>query len=163
MGLNDSARAARSGRRHRLHDPNQLLLRQRSHGGFFHALKVGLAHQRRWAGRGTAWSNVLAYIESCCNLQRIHSALGYRTPEQAEKARELTSVSTKPEDNRSCRWSAPRFDRTGGATVSDRLAGQAGCHGVFVRTIALSTPSRRRLQAIRATFLGAVAGSVGNG
>jgi len=51
-------------------------------------------------------------------------------------------------------WSAPRFDRTHGATVSDRLAGQAGCHGVFVRTIALRMPSRRRMQAIRATFLG---------
>ena len=39
-------------------------------------------------------------------------------------------------------------------TLSDRLAGQAGSHGVLVRTMALRMPSRRRMQAMMATFLG---------
>jgi len=40
-------------------------------------------------------------------------------------------------------WSGPQFDRTRGATVSDRLASQAGRHGVLVRTMALRMLSRR--------------------
>ena len=52
---------------------------------FFHTLKVELVHQRRWATRDEARRDLFAYMEGCYNRQRIHSALGYRTPEQAER------------------------------------------------------------------------------
>ncbi|GJE12086.1 IS3 family transposase ISMdi5 [Methylobacterium longum] len=48
---------------------------------FFHTLKVELAHQRRWATRDEAQRDLFAYIEGYYNRQRIHSALGYLTPE----------------------------------------------------------------------------------
>lgn len=51
---------------------------------FFHTLKVELAHQRRWTTREQARRDLFAYIEGYYNQRRIHSALGYRTPEQAE-------------------------------------------------------------------------------
>ena len=66
----------------------------RSHGvmsaqltgeSFFHTLKVELVHQRRWATRDEARRDVFATIEGYYNRQRIHSALGYITPEQAER------------------------------------------------------------------------------
>lgn len=53
---------------------------------FFHTLKGELAHQRRWATRDEARRDVFAYVETYYNRQRIHSALGYRTPEQMERA-----------------------------------------------------------------------------
>lgn len=53
---------------------------------FFHTLKVELAHQRRWATRDEARRDVFAYVETYYNRQRIHSSLGYRTPEQMERA-----------------------------------------------------------------------------
>lgn len=52
---------------------------------FFHTLKVELVHQRRWATREQARRDLFAYIESYYNRRRIHSALGYTTPEQAEQ------------------------------------------------------------------------------
>ncbi|KQP26510.1 transposase [Methylobacterium sp. Leaf100] len=52
---------------------------------FFHTLKVELVHQRRWATRDEARRDLFAYIEGYDNRQRIHSALGYSTPEQAER------------------------------------------------------------------------------
>lgn len=52
---------------------------------FFHTLKVELAHQRRWATREDARRDLFAYIEGYYNRRRIHSALGYKTPEQAEE------------------------------------------------------------------------------
>src|ERR687889_250618 len=52
---------------------------------FFHTLKVELVHQRRWATRDEARRDLFAYIEGYSNRQRIHSALGYLTPEQAER------------------------------------------------------------------------------
>ncbi|KQO66674.1 hypothetical protein ASF22_20400 [Methylobacterium sp. Leaf87] len=48
-------------------------------------LKVGLVHQRRWATRDEARRDLSAYIEGYYNRQHIHSALGYITPEQAER------------------------------------------------------------------------------
>lgn len=53
---------------------------------FFHTLKVELVHQRRWATREEAKRDVFAYVEGYYNRQRLHSALGYRTPEQMERA-----------------------------------------------------------------------------
>ena len=52
---------------------------------FFHTLKVELVHQRRWTTRDEARRDLFAYIEGYYNRQRIHSALGYITPEQAER------------------------------------------------------------------------------
>ncbi len=52
---------------------------------FFHTLKVELVHQRRWATREDARRDLFAYIEGYYNRRRIHSALGYRTPEQAKR------------------------------------------------------------------------------
>jgi putative transposase len=52
---------------------------------FFHTLKVELVHQQRWTTREEAKRGLFAYIESYYNRQRIHSALGYITPEQAER------------------------------------------------------------------------------
>jgi putative transposase len=51
----------------------------------FHTLKVELVHQRRWPTREDARSDLFAYVEGYCNRRRIHSALGYKTPEQAER------------------------------------------------------------------------------
>ena len=53
---------------------------------FFHMLKVELAHQCRWATRSEARRDVFSYVEPYYNRQRIHSALGYRIPEQRERA-----------------------------------------------------------------------------
>ncbi|MGE7415093.1 IS3 family transposase [Methylobacterium tarhaniae] len=52
---------------------------------FFHTLKVELVHQRQWATRDDARRDLFAYIEGYYNRQRLHSALGYITPEQAER------------------------------------------------------------------------------
>ena len=52
---------------------------------FFHTLKVELVHQRRWPTREHARRDLFAYIEGYYNRQRIHSALRYKTPEQAEQ------------------------------------------------------------------------------
>ena len=52
---------------------------------FFHTLKVELVHQRRWATRDHARRDLFGYIEGYYNRARIHSALGYLTPEQAEQ------------------------------------------------------------------------------
>jgi putative transposase len=57
---------------------------------FFHTLKVELVHQRRWATRDEARCDLFAYIEGYYNRQRIHSALGYLTPEQAERTTSST-------------------------------------------------------------------------
>jgi putative transposase len=52
---------------------------------FFHTLKVELVHQGRFASREEARRELFAYLEGYYNRQRLHSALGYRTPEQAER------------------------------------------------------------------------------
>ena len=52
---------------------------------FFHTLKVELVHQRRWTIRTLARRELFAYIEGYYNRRRIHSAIGYRAPEQAER------------------------------------------------------------------------------
>ena len=52
---------------------------------FFHTLKVELAHQCRWATQADARHALLGYIEGYYNQHRMHSALGYLTPEPAEQ------------------------------------------------------------------------------
>ena len=61
---------------------------------FFHTLKVELVHPRQWATRDQARRDLFAYIEGCYNQHRIHSALGYITPEQAN-GKQANPVSTK--------------------------------------------------------------------
>lgn len=51
---------------------------------FFHTLKVELVHQRRWATRDEARRDLFSYVEGYYNRARMHSALGYLTPEEAE-------------------------------------------------------------------------------
>ena len=47
---------------------------------FFATLKTELVHHREY----TARRDLFAYIEGYYNRVRIHSAIGYITPEQAE-------------------------------------------------------------------------------
>jgi putative transposase len=51
---------------------------------FFGTLKTELVHQRDYPDRDAARRDLFAYIEGYYNRQRIHSAIGYITPEQAE-------------------------------------------------------------------------------
>ena len=51
---------------------------------FFHTLKAELVHHAAYATREAAKRDLFAYIEGYYNRQRLHSALGYLTPEQAE-------------------------------------------------------------------------------
>ena len=52
---------------------------------FFHTLKVERVHQQKWATREEANRDLFASIEDDFNRARLHSSLGYRTPEQAER------------------------------------------------------------------------------
>jgi putative transposase len=52
---------------------------------FFHTLKVELVHQRRWTTRDEARRDLFSYVEGYYNRHRMHSALGYLSPEQAER------------------------------------------------------------------------------
>ena len=51
---------------------------------WFHTLKTELVHHTAYATREAAKRDFFAYIETYYNRQRLHSALGYRTPEHAE-------------------------------------------------------------------------------
>lgn len=52
---------------------------------FFSSLKQELTHHERFVDRDQARSKVFDYIEVFYNRQRLHSALGYQSPEQFEK------------------------------------------------------------------------------
>jgi transposase InsO family protein len=52
---------------------------------FFHTLKTELVHHRTYATRDDAKRDLFAYVEGFYNRQRLHSALDYRTPDQAER------------------------------------------------------------------------------
>ena len=51
---------------------------------FFGTLKTELVHHRDYPDRDTARRDLFAYIEGYYNRRRIHSAIGYITPQQAE-------------------------------------------------------------------------------
>ena len=51
---------------------------------FFGTLKTELVHYREYPDRNTARRELFAYIEGYYNRARIHSAIGYITPHQAE-------------------------------------------------------------------------------
>ena len=52
---------------------------------FFHTLKTELVHHRTYATRDEAKRDLFSYVEGFYNRQRLHSALDYRTPHQAER------------------------------------------------------------------------------
>ena len=52
---------------------------------WFHTPKTELVHHTAYATRAAAKRDLFAYIEGYYNRQRLHSALGYLTPEQAER------------------------------------------------------------------------------
>lgn len=52
---------------------------------FFSTLKTELIHRREFATRAEAKSAIFEYIEVFYNRQRIHSSLGYLTPDQYEQ------------------------------------------------------------------------------
>jgi putative transposase len=52
---------------------------------FFGTLKTELVHQREYPDREAARRDLFAYIEGYYNRRRIHSAIGYITPEQPDR------------------------------------------------------------------------------
>jgi putative transposase len=52
---------------------------------FFHTLKTELVHHRTYATWDEAKRDLFSYVEGFYNRQRLHSALNYRTPDQAER------------------------------------------------------------------------------
>ena len=50
---------------------------------FFHSLKCELVHQRRFANDIEATIELIKYIEFY-NRERLHSAIGYQSPEDFE-------------------------------------------------------------------------------
>ena len=53
---------------------------------FFHALKTERVHHRIYATKEQARRDLFAYIEGFYNSHRLHSALGYRSPAEMERA-----------------------------------------------------------------------------
>jgi putative transposase len=51
----------------------------------FGSMKIDLVHEACYKTRDAARHDLFAYIEGYYNRQRLHSALGYITPEQAER------------------------------------------------------------------------------
>jgi putative transposase len=51
----------------------------------FGTLKTELVHQREYPDRDAARRDLFASIEAYYNRRRIHSAIGYITPEQADR------------------------------------------------------------------------------
>ena len=53
---------------------------------FFKTLKVERIYQVRYVTRAQARLDIVNWIEGFYNRQRLHSAIGYRTPVQMEAA-----------------------------------------------------------------------------
>jgi transposase InsO family protein len=53
---------------------------------FFHTLKVELIHRRHFKTRAEAETAIFEYIEVWYNRRRLHSSLGYRSPNDYEAA-----------------------------------------------------------------------------
>jgi transposase InsO family protein len=51
---------------------------------FFKTLKAELVYHERYATRAQATASIFEYVECWYNRKRLHSALGYRSPEQYE-------------------------------------------------------------------------------
>jgi transposase InsO family protein len=68
-----------------IHEPEGKLLGQRPMESYFGTMKTELVHQVRYPTRDAAQRDLFSYIEGYYNRQRLHSVLGYITPEQAER------------------------------------------------------------------------------
>jgi transposase InsO family protein len=53
---------------------------------FFASLKRELVHDERYTTRGEARASIFEYVEAFYNRARLHSSLGYLSPEQFERA-----------------------------------------------------------------------------
>ena len=51
---------------------------------FYHTLKTELVHHRTYATQDEAKCGLFTYVEGSNSRQRLHPALGYRTPDQGE-------------------------------------------------------------------------------
>ena len=54
---------------------------------FFHSMKVELLYGRRYYTKEKTEQLIFEYIEVYYNRKRLHSALGYKSPEEYEKQR----------------------------------------------------------------------------
>ena len=52
---------------------------------FYHSLKVELIYQNHYQTRREAQRDIFEYIEIFYNRERLHSSLGYYTPEEYEQ------------------------------------------------------------------------------
>ena len=52
---------------------------------FFHTLKTELVHHRAYATHDEARRDLFAYVQGWYNRKRLHSALAYQTPVEAER------------------------------------------------------------------------------
>jgi len=52
---------------------------------FFHTLKTELVHHRKYASRADAQRDLFAFIEGFYNRKRLHSAIGYISPDEMER------------------------------------------------------------------------------
>ena len=52
---------------------------------FYHTLKVELIYQSKYETRIEAQRDIFAYIEIFYNRERLHSSIGYNSPEEYEK------------------------------------------------------------------------------
>ena len=59
---------------------------------FFHTLKTELVYHRRYETRAQARSDIFEYIEVFYNRFRLHSAIGYETPENYERQRKVLKL-----------------------------------------------------------------------
>jgi len=58
---------------------------------FFDTLKTELVYQQRYKTRAQARSTIFEYIESFYNRERIHSSIGYTSPEKFESTKEVAN------------------------------------------------------------------------
>jgi len=89
---------------------------------FFGTLKQELVHDARWTSLEQARAELHEYIEVFYNRQRLHSALGYRTPVEVERAalEELSTTYESPPLHPTSRGLRPRNAAL--ASASNRLA-----------------------------------------
>ncbi len=59
---------------------------------FFASLKAERVHQAQFRTRVEAKAAIFEYIEVFYNRQRLHSALGYRTPAEARASMEESTI-----------------------------------------------------------------------
>jgi hypothetical protein len=95
---------------------------------FFGTLKTELVHQRDYPDHNTARRDLFAYIKGYYNRRRIHSALSYITPEQADRKTAQPGVHFSGKVKRGNAWIlenrclALRYDRIGFIIQSLRQA-----------------------------------------